>query len=322
MAEVSHTSIDHDNSPPDYSQKIADFLGQNYPEVTLPERTVYLMVAALDKAYNTYGQGQVDETQRAYHNDEHAFEVFERSIAWLKRFEEHFDASFTPEDYEVVSIAAAYHDIVIGAKDESMSDEALSAQTATDAMRSSPIMFSAKMRRRVKRAIKATTVEYRDGGVFQTQVVTGKPDFAVVAVALADSSAVLTEDEDKIIEDVSRLALEHLPHGVTDVTAATDAVMKILASEEKFVAQRLDDLQKYLEFLSRDPKKAKRIFDKYFASRRKRLLRFSTRVDGRLSDIRQTVTDTLSDSKESTERAATKIHRGILRGLEWLPPSE
>ncbi len=322
MAETPDRSIDQPNNPPDYSYKIADFLERDYPDVTLPERTTTLMTAGLLKAYETYGQGQTDETQRAYHNDEHAFEVFQRSIAWLKRFEKHFDTSFTQEDYEVVGIAAAYHDIVIGAKDETASDEALSAQAAVNAMRLSPTKFSAKMRRRVQQAVEATTVEYRDGGVFQTRVVTGKPDFAVVAVALADSSAVLTEGEQKIIEDVSKLALEQLPPGATDITATTNAVMKILTSEEKFVNQRLDDLQKYLEFLSDDPDKAKRIFEKYFAGRRQRLLRFTTRIDNRLGHIQQTVTDALVDSKETTERVATKIHRGIVRGLAWLPPSE
>lgn len=322
MGEKIGSSPDHLNGPPDYSQKIADFLAQNYPDVALPERTVQLMAGGFGEAYAKYGRGQTAEKRHEYHNDEHAFEVFERGVAWLRRFEEHFDVTFTAEDYEVVGIAAAWHDNVIGAADEETGDEALSAQAVVEIMRSAPTKFSAKMRRRVKQAIEATTVEYRNGEVLQTHVITGKPDFAVVAIALADSSAILTESEDKIIEDVSKLALERLPYGATDVTATTDAVMKILTSEEKFVSQRLDDLQKYLEFLSDDPESAKRIFERYFASRREHLLRFAARIDGQLSDIQQTVTDALIDSKETTERAASKIHRGILRGLAWLPPTE
>lgn len=322
MAKLSHESIDHGNNPPDYTRKITEFLEQTHPAITLPERTVNLMVAAFEKAYYTYGRGQTDATRRAYHNDEHAFEVFQRAVSWLERFEEHFDVSFETKDYEVVGMAAAYHDIIIGTNDESISDEALSAQAATKAMRSSPVQFGAKMRRRVERAIEATTVEYRDGGVFQTRVVTGEPDFAVVAVALADSSAILTESEEKIIEDISKLALERLPHSSTDITATTDAVMKILSSEERFVIQRLDDLQRYLEFLSKDPDKAKRVFEHYFAGRRQHLLRFAAHIDSRLSEVQQTVGDALVDSIESTERVTAKIHHGIMRGLGWLPQSK
>jgi hypothetical protein len=322
MIEQINSSIDYGSNPPDYSQKIADFLTENYPDVVLPARTSNLMTNALEQAYYLYGLGQTDETRRAYHNDEHAFEVFQRSVAWLKRFEDHFDITFTTQDYEVVGIAAAHHDIVIGAKDPEFSDEALSAMAAADAMYDSPAKFSARIRRRVKQAIEATTVEYRNGGVFQTQVMTGRPDFAVVAVALADSSAILTEPEEKVIDHISSLAIENLPPGLTDITTTTDVVMKLLRSEEDFIRHRLDDLQKYLEFLSDDPDKAKSIFEKYFAERRQRLGRFTTHIDSRLSDIQQAVTDVLADSKETTERTASKVYRGILRGLRWLPPTE
>jgi len=321
MIEKPHRSVDRPNDPPDYPQKIADFLAREHPDVTLPERTIRLMAVAFDEMHLMYGKGQTDETRREYHNDDHAFEVFERSAAWLKRFEEQFGLTFTTEDYEVVGLAAAYHDIVIGARDETTSDEALSAQVAVEAMRASPEKFGSKMRRRVKCAVEATTVEYRDGNVFQTHVLRGKPDFAIVAVALADSGAVITESESTIIEHVSKLAMEHVAPGETDVTLVTEAVMKILAGEEKFADQRLDDLKKYIEFLSGDPDKTKQILQKYFAGRRERILGFTARIDSRLGDIQQTVTDTLSDSKETTERAATKIYRGIMRGLAWLPPS-
>jgi hypothetical protein len=319
---MSEILYDHSDNPPDYFQKIADFLTLNYPDVILPERTARLMVKAFDEAYRKYGSGQTDITRRAYHNDEHAYEVFERAVAWLKRFEEHFGATFTTEDYEVVGLAASHHDIVVGANDESgLSDESLSAKVAIDAMRQAPEKFSAKMRRRVTRAIESTTVEYRNDGVFQTSVMQGKPDFAVVAVALADSSAVITENEDKIIEDVSKLALERLPAGATDVTVVTESVMKILGGEEKFVNHRLDDLTKYLEFLS-DSAKADEIVKKYFAKRRKHVLRFTARIDSRLGEIQNAVTETLNDSIETTEGMATKIYRGIQRGLAWLPPVE
>ncbi len=322
MSEIPNYTVDYDDSHLNYEQKIVDFFEQNHPDVSLPQRTIDIIVPALNYLYYTYGEGQTDHTRRVYHNDEHAFEVLDRGTAWLKRFQEQFGVTFKNEDYEIIAIAAAYHDIVIGAKDESTSDESLSAQVAVDVMRESPIQFGAKMRRRVRRAIESTTVEYRDGNVFQTEVLKGKPDFTAVAIALADSSAVLTEDEDKIIEHVSKLAMEHIPANSDDTLVITDSVMKILENEEKFVDQRLQDFQKYIEFLTNDPDKAKNIIDQYFDNRREHILNFTRRIDGNLEEIRQTVNDSLNDSKEATERIATKIYQGILRGLKWLPPTD
>jgi hypothetical protein len=321
MSEALSTNFEQYDGPPDYKQKIIDFLTET--DVQLPEHTIDIMVQGLNEAYQKYGLWEGNETANEYHNDEHHYEVFTRFVIWMKRFEKYFSITFKTEDYEVGAIASTWHDNIVRQGDPNgITDEMLSANAAIEAMTNSPKKYGARIKRRVDRAIDATTVEYRDGGVFQMKVMIGKPDYAVVAVALGVSAAVLTESEEKIIGDVSKLATELIPVGSTDITLTTDAVMKIIGSEEKFINQRLEDLQKYLLFLNGNPEKVQNIVDIHFYKRRKQLLGFTALIDNRLSEVRQNVTDSLNDSKETTERIVSKIHNGIMRGLYWSKPSE
>jgi hypothetical protein len=321
MSEALSTNFEQYDGPPDYKQKVIDFLEE--VDVRLPEHTINIMVQGLLEAYTKYGLRDGNETANEYHNDEHHFEVFQRSVLWLKRFEEYFSIKFKTEDFEVAAIASAWHDNVIGeGNKDSITDETMSANAAIAAMNESSHPYRARIKRRVNQAIEATTVEYRDGGVFQMKVMIGKPDYAVVAVALADAGAILTEDEEKIIGDVSKLTVEHIPIGSTDITLTTDAVMKMLGSESAFYEQRLDDLQKYLLFLCNDPEKVRGIIDTHFSAHQTRILTLTTRIDNRLSEVRQSIVDSLTDSKESTDRVVSKIYKGIMRGLTWLPQSK
>ena len=236
----------YDNSPgqPDYRSDLAALLANEFPQVRLSHTTQEFILSGLGEMGQKYDQ-------RPYHDSYHPFEVLRRGFQWLEEFARYKEVDLTQEDYEVLAISSAYHDIILISDDPAKSPERMSAERTQALMYL--LKYDGRQIDRVFNAVLATEVEYSGQQVLQTMAVKTEPDIVTAALLMADIGNVTYKDDSVILQDITKVAAEELykiDKGFTQLDAdetAIEKVMSIFDKQDIFRDQRFSDLPKILE---------------------------------------------------------------------------
>ncbi|MDB5176490.1 MAG: hypothetical protein JWN75_158 [Candidatus Saccharibacteria bacterium] len=233
MTEAHTNPFEHGNNPPDFEQRLADLFAENN-RPHLPQDTFAL-------ALEGYTQDSQNHQKRPYHDGEHPFDVTGRTIWWMEYIADKANIELTLEDYEVATIAPSWHDNKLK-EENGVSPEKQSAKVIADKLRDPKYgdRYKKSFIKRVSNAIESTEVKYTEDKVLLTHVLEADPDIVAVSLVLADIGAVLTEDEDKIVIDASKVAAEKVLT-LKDKEVAIDEVMAIFDKQPTFTKQRFDE---------------------------------------------------------------------------------
>lgn len=223
--------------PPDYRQELADLLENEFPNARLSVVTQVFILDGFEEMFRRNGD-------RPYHDGMHPFDVLRKGFRWLEELSREKGMELTPEDYEVLAIASAYHDIELESVD-GLTPERRSANRTRLLMQS--LDYPDAQTNRVYNGILATETAYEGKEVLQRMATEVEPDVATAALLLADIGDVLYRDGKVILLAASNLAAEELYKMESgDLKAKLAKVMGIFDKQETFSDQRFLDLPRIL----------------------------------------------------------------------------
>lgn len=247
MAHAHEADFDSAAHNIDYREQLAVLLGE-FPQAALTSTTQDFVFAGLTEMDARYGR-------RPYHDGQHPLGVLRRGFEWLEEFARYTDTAPSPEDYEVLAVASAYHDIILvntsdDPEERKKSPERLSAEHTQALL--FYLDYAPEQADRIFNAILATEVEYTGQDVLQTMATKTKPDIATAALLMADIGNVLYRDDMVMVQDMTDVAAEELykiDEGITTLKEDQTPLGKVMAIVDKqrvFRDQRFSDLPKIL----------------------------------------------------------------------------
>lgn len=300
--------------PPDYRQAFAAFLHEKHPDITLTPVAKQIVADQLTNLWHKYGNPELP-TYMPYHNDKHTFDAIERGFQLLSLISKIPKVDIPDEDYELLALALAYHDDEQEDTEEA-SAETLSAENLGAVMRASA--YTPEQIERVQTAIFATEVQIGGGTVRQINVKDQAKDIVVVTTALADIGAILFEGGQRLLDDVTNLAMEQ----TRGAEASKQVLLDLLKQQNDFLSERIKDISEYIEVhcgsnrqLARQIKDA--IF-KYCDTNYKEAQALAAAMKDNLSDFGAAIERELEKPASGIRVRRDRIHGallGVVRGL-------
>ncbi len=248
MEKLIHDQEPPKDNEPDYRADIAELADEF--EVELPERAINVAIDLLRQVYKKYGDPE-SETYSPYHNYKHTMDVIRRSFRLWQLMGQELDGSVNDEGYEIddegyelLLIAGAGHDVVVGSKGQGVGyDEEQSAKIVAQHMQEAG--YSEEQIKRVCDAILATTVERdEEGNITQSFIRQGAKDPIKLALATADINGTTMEGIPTLVDNASRLYAEIIGVKVEDLKEHhSEGLSSFLLTQAQFVSGRLDALK-------------------------------------------------------------------------------
>ena len=237
-----------------YENEIFD-IAQDY-DVELPERAINLSIDLLEQMYQANGD-ESSETYKPYHNDQHAIDVIRRSFRLWNLLHRELPDKIGTDEYELLLIAAAGHDLVVGSGKEQGYDEYASGIIVAHSMQLAG--YDKAQIVRVQSAIDATTVT-RDsvGNITQDSMRSGDKDPIRLVLATADINGATMEGIPTLVENALGLYAEMTGELPESVDETSHGITEFLLSQAQFINGRLEAIQGDLEYYF-SPEDARRI---------------------------------------------------------------
>ncbi len=247
---MARRTYDHEppkDKEPDYRADIAE-IAEEF-EVELPEKAIGVAVELLRQVYEKYSDPE-SETYNPYHNYKHTMDVIRRSFRLWQLMGEELEGEVNEEGYkiddegyELLLIAAAGHDVVVGSKNQELGyDEQESAKITAHRMQQAG--YSEEQIKRVCDAILATTVERdEEGNITQSFIRQGTKDPLKLALATADINGTTMEGIPTLVDNASRLYAEIIKVKVEDLKHHSEGLSTFLLTQAQFVSGRLKALK-------------------------------------------------------------------------------
>ena len=247
MVKPAHDQEPRQPDEPEYRADIAK-IAEEF-EIELPERAINVAVDLLKQVYEKYGDPS-SETYKPYHNYNHSIEVITRSFRLWRLMGEELSGKVNDEDYEIddegyelLLIAGAGHDIVVGSQGKEVGyDETESAKITARTMELAG--YNEEQVQRVYDAILATTVE-RDveGNITQSFVCQGSKDPMKLALATADINGTTMDGISTLVRHAAQLHAEITGIKVEDIKHNSEGFSNFLFTQAQFVSGRLAALK-------------------------------------------------------------------------------
>lgn len=340
MTEAFELPSGAGETPPDFKQQTAELL-EKYSPHQLDARDRDVMAAGLQFLYTRYSVAS-SPYHHAYHNHIHTMEMAERELWMLKFFEEKMGWSLQQIDYQAGAFIPVFHDSIVNAtslspiivatigkaeveliNDGSKSDEQLSAELAVQVLTQYGYTDE-ELLNYVYDGILTTEVE-RTNGIKQVHVDDGDVRPAIIAAKNSDMSAGFAGGPRALIRDISNLAEESLGENTEDIGKITDTVMKLVAYQQKFLEDRVSDLDKSISprILSEENRiRLHQIIDEELRPYQERAITFAKTLDRHSQTIRDMLYTELEKRKEQTLAPSKKIRQALTKIVANMPPDD
>ena len=233
MEQKTSPELANPEPPPDYRQKLEFEFEKRRLHIS-PE-TLEICSEQLQYLDNVYA------ARYLYHNGAHSFDDTERGLILLDRIGKHIPIA--PKDYALLTLITTYHDDKI--HDDQLTGrcaEEESAITAIGAM-ASLTEYDSTDCVRVKSGIMVSRATYDSSGVHQPELLADDRDVLRFVTALADIGAILMEGKDRMVKDVTNLALEQYARQDNPMPMAVlNTLDSLLKMQSRFINERLHDL--------------------------------------------------------------------------------
>lgn len=296
-----------DNEPtepdkPDYAAEIISIA--NEFDLELPERAISLATALLQQVYEKYGNPS-SESYKPYHNDQHALNVIRRSFRLWSLLLQTLPDKIDAEGSELLLIAGAGHDLVLGSGKDQGYDERESARITARHMRG--VGYSEAQTSRVVDAIETTAVvRDDDNNIIQNNIRTGSKDPLRLALATADINGAMMEGRETLIEDALNLYSEH--SGIQQNDVNTSELAHFLKTQEQFINGRLaairGDLKHY--FTDKEADKVSKAYEREFTASSVETVSLSRNLPETALDMVEKVTKSIGSSAIAPIKGALK----------------
>jgi hypothetical protein len=340
MTEAFELPSGAGETPQNFDRQTAELL-EKYSPHHFDARDRDVMAAGLHFLYDRYSVSS-SPYHHAYHNHIHTIEMTERELWMLKFFEEKMGWSLQRTDYQAGVFIPVFHDSIVNAtslpptisvtigeaeiqlaNDGTQSDEQLSAELAIQVLEHYGYTDK-ELLEYVYDGVLTTEVERTDG-IKQVHVDDGDLRPAIIAAKNSDMSAGFAGGPKALIRDISNLAEESLGENTDDIGKITDTVMKLVAYQQKFLEDRVSDLDKSISprILSEESRlRLHQVIDEELRPYQERAITFARMLDKHSQAIRDMLYTELEKRKEQALAPSKKIRQALTKIVANIPPED
>lgn len=248
----------------EYRDKIIELIPK---DIEVSNRCINICAETLETINESYGPNATQK-QLKYHNAEHSLNVIRRSFDLSQALQEVFPEQIAPYDYELIILAASFHDLFQLEEDKG-ANERRSVKALQTAMFDADYSWD-DINRASQAAIATTVSRDKADKIDQYMLHQGSDDIIKFVLATADINGIAMEGSLQMIQDATNLYVEI--SGDNDLKNVR-GLAEFLSSQASFLRERLDCLDNDIAyyFANEDRIKAKQVMQDIFEPSQKAL---------------------------------------------------